>query len=213
METSKFEKKRGRVKKKIEAALTSFSISEGLDNFDESPLPFSEEVTDFSQSPEFRARTSSNASSCGRLSPIPPALESVSPLSPLNQWSELNLSEAYTDRLVEMANTMKLGTSSNSTAGTSSRGSSGSSGYLSAGGGYNSTTGFLTHNHPLPNDVDLDSLQGGLVCDVNSVIQHELNLDGNLDFDFDPTNIHNHSTAANHHPIMFLSENGMAHTI
>ena len=44
----------------------------------------------------------------------------------------------------------------------------------------------LTLNNTLPNDLDFDSLQGGLECDVNSVIQHELSVDGNLDFNFDP---------------------------
>jgi forkhead box protein O3 len=77
METSKYEKKRGRVKKKIEqlknglnvdqtSPSPSSSISEGLDMFPESPLHHS-----FQLSPEFRPRASSNASSCGRLSPIP----------------------------------------------------------------------------------------------------------------------------------------------
>jgi forkhead box protein O3 len=77
METSKYEKKRGRVKKKIEqlknglnvdqtSPSPSSSVSEGLDMFPESPLHHS-----FQLSPEFRPRASSNASSCGRLSPIP----------------------------------------------------------------------------------------------------------------------------------------------
>lgn len=47
---------------------------------------------------------------------------------------------------------------------------------------------FLQMNSPLPNDLDLnlDSLQGGLDCDVEQVIKHELSVDGNLDFNFDP---------------------------
>jgi forkhead box protein O len=71
METQKFEKKRGRVKKKVEALRNglafdttpspSSSVSEGIDM---SPLH------SFQMSPDFRPRTSSNASSCGRLSPI-----------------------------------------------------------------------------------------------------------------------------------------------
>lgn len=77
METSKFEKRRGRVKKKVEAlrnGLTdpatspSSSVSEGLDLFPDSPLPSS---GGFQLSPDFRPRASSNTSSCGRLSPIP----------------------------------------------------------------------------------------------------------------------------------------------
>lgn len=135
METSKYEKKRGRVKKKVEAlrngTLTlgentspSSSVSEGLDVFPDSPLHHS-----FQLSPDFRPRTTSNASSCGRLSPIP-AVESdmhdsqVPPLSPLSGWSS-DLSHLYpsepqpqqplpdqynAEQLVEMANThMKLG--------------------------------------------------------------------------------------------------------
>lgn len=84
METSKYEKRRGRAKKRVEAirqqaalglATTplndatpspSSSVSEGLDLFPESPL----HSGNFQLSPDFRQRASSNASSCGRLSPI-----------------------------------------------------------------------------------------------------------------------------------------------
>ncbi|KAF2904099.1 hypothetical protein ILUMI_02074, partial [Ignelater luminosus] len=77
METSKFEKRRGRVKKKVEAlrnglpdatSSPSSSVSEGLDLFPDSPLP---SAGGFQLSPDFRPRASSNTSSCGRLSPIP----------------------------------------------------------------------------------------------------------------------------------------------
>uniref|UniRef100_A0A146LDF8 Forkhead box protein O n=4 Tax=Lygus hesperus TaxID=30085 RepID=A0A146LDF8_LYGHE len=76
METSKFEKRRGRVKKKVEALRSgldatpspSSSVSESLDLFPDSPLHGG-----FQLSPDFRPRASSNASSCGRLSPIPAA--------------------------------------------------------------------------------------------------------------------------------------------
>lgn len=388
METQKFEKKRGRVKKKVEAMRSgnggagvipethspSSSVSEGLDHFDESPLLFN-------LSPEFRARTSSNASSCGRLSPIP-AVESdmhdgqVPPLSPLNHWSSADMNrlsmysdanEPYTDKLVELANTMKLGGSGsflsvnsksspttqlspatshvtlapgcsgfgssisvNSGYVNGSGGSGGGSGSLSRNGsdpyfqtsaGIDSTitltslnapngrksphqrnsflsetgsatfslvnlspslspaqsmdtianmssvssnaasrikqenhheqhqqhhrqqqqqpapvvtvTGshftarfpatscnavsrsayghvksemgptasqvmghLLSLNNSLPNDLDFDSLQGGLECDVNSVIQHELSVDGNLDFNFDPMSGSNAASSA-----------------
>lgn len=79
METSKFEKRRGRVKKKVEAmrnglqATTdatpspSSSISEGLDMFPGSPAVA---TASFQLSPDFRPRASSNASSCGRMSPF-----------------------------------------------------------------------------------------------------------------------------------------------
>ncbi|XP_065348148.1 forkhead box protein O-like isoform X2 [Cloeon dipterum] len=74
METSKFEKRRGRVKKKVEQLRNgldttpspSSSVSEGVDQFPESPI-----TLPFALSPaELRPRASSNASSCGRLSPI-----------------------------------------------------------------------------------------------------------------------------------------------
>lgn len=87
METSKFEKRRGRAKKRVEALRNaqalgianmpdvlndatpspSSSVSEGLDLFPDSPLHSS----GYQLSPDFRQRASSNASSCGRLSPIP----------------------------------------------------------------------------------------------------------------------------------------------
>ncbi|XP_049870139.1 forkhead box protein O isoform X2 [Pectinophora gossypiella] len=81
METSKFEKRRGRVKKKAEALRNgvaadaspspSSSVSESLDIFPDSPLH-----SGFQLSPDFRQRASSNASSCGRLSPIPSLITS-----------------------------------------------------------------------------------------------------------------------------------------
>ncbi|XP_060526258.1 forkhead box protein O isoform X2 [Cylas formicarius] len=76
METSKFEKRRGRVKKKVEVIRNgglpdttpspSSSVSESLDLFPDSPL---HSGGGFQLSPDFRPRTSSNSST--RLSPIP----------------------------------------------------------------------------------------------------------------------------------------------
>jgi len=43
----------------------------------------------------------------------------------------------------------------------------------------------LSLNNSLPNDLDFDSIHGGLECDVDQVIRHELSVDGNLDFNFD----------------------------
>lgn len=97
METQKYEKKRGRVKKKVEALRSgatpspSSSVSEGQDLFPDSPVHLG-----FQKSPDFRSRASSNASSCGggRLSPIP-AVESdmhdgdMPPLSPIPWNTEL----------------------------------------------------------------------------------------------------------------------------
>lgn len=149
METQKYEKKRGRVKKKVEALRASggvvhettspaSSLSEGLDAFPESPLERHSSVGGgFSLSPltDFRPRTTSNASSCGRLSP--PPLETdmhdreAPPLSPggcggwengihgsssqplyhsTSDQSAGGAGDPYTDQqLVELANTMKLG--------------------------------------------------------------------------------------------------------
>ncbi|CAO1434847.1 unnamed protein product [Diamesa hyperborea] len=79
METSKFEKRRGRAKKNVEqlrnAGITRLtdvnlsprsSVSEGFDHFPESPL----HSGSFPFLNDFRQRASSNASSVGRLSPI-----------------------------------------------------------------------------------------------------------------------------------------------
>lgn len=103
--TQKLEKKRGRVKKKLEAMRNgvappditpspSSSISEGLDMFPDSPVLNSSgsasngNPVSFQLSPDFRPRASSNASSCSRLSPIT-AIEQdnqVPPLSPVS-WN------------------------------------------------------------------------------------------------------------------------------
>ncbi|XP_063377379.1 forkhead box protein O isoform X1 [Cydia fagiglandana] len=81
METSKFEKRRGRVKKKAEALRNgatadatpspSSSVSESLDMFPESPMHSSNFQLSPANAETFRQRASSNASSVGRLSPIP----------------------------------------------------------------------------------------------------------------------------------------------
>ncbi|CAB3239408.1 unnamed protein product [Arctia plantaginis] len=83
METSKFEKRRGRVKKKAELPRNgvtadatpspSSSVSESLDMFPDSPMHSILQL-----SPDFRQRASSNASSCGRLSPIPSLIKTES---------------------------------------------------------------------------------------------------------------------------------------
>ncbi|XP_076308428.1 uncharacterized protein LOC143223831 [Tachypleus tridentatus] len=73
METSKYEKKRGRAKKSVDVLksgleLTSSpnsSFSERLDTFPESPIHKA-----FHLSPDFRPSASSNVSSYGRLSPV-----------------------------------------------------------------------------------------------------------------------------------------------
>lgn len=172
METSKFEKKRGRIKKKLEAirngtiASPGSSVSEGLDVLSGSPLH-----QGFQLSPDFRPRASSNASSYGggRLSPIL-AVESDMLLLSLSNGNGLAESE---NCISDIRGPMLSQPMTNSV-----------------------TTNGLPPSNGLPNDLDLDSLQGGLDCDVNSVIQHELRLDGNLDFNFDSSSLQGNNSAA-----------------
>ncbi|KAI1294798.1 Forkhead box protein O [Halotydeus destructor] len=258
METQKYEKKRGRVKKKIEALRAngntlpesntspSSSLSEGLDTFTDSP--HGHHVSSFNLSPDtFRPRTTSNASSCGRLSPISSAIEAdmhdnqVPPMSPTG-WtcpdlSSMNNRSLYNtveltnmtpatgdqfcaEQLVDMANAIKLNNSVNSLDNginvsllknmTSIKCdpvvTAASNGWTSSTGTSLGTTAsqvmghLLSLNNQLPNDLDFDSLQGGLECDVDQVIRHELSVDGNLDFNFDTNSLQqvngNSSTSA-----------------
>jgi len=55
----------------------------------------------------------------------------------------------------------------------------------------------ISLNNAIPYDLDLDSLQGGLDCDVDSIIRHELNVDGNLDFNFEHSMAHAHAHSMN----------------
>ncbi|XP_052808484.1 forkhead box protein O-like [Mya arenaria] len=83
METKSLEKKRGRIKKRIEA------IRAAQENGSITSEDFNDLHYGFSLSPEFRTRAGSNASSCGRLSPIQAAVEpdlhesQVPPMSPI----------------------------------------------------------------------------------------------------------------------------------
>lgn len=91
METKNLEKKRGRIKKRIDAIKAA----------QENGLISSEDFQDMhyhnfaNLSPEFRTRAGSNASSCGRLSPIQAAVEpdlhesQVPPMSPIPWGQEL----------------------------------------------------------------------------------------------------------------------------
>ncbi|KAK6171256.1 hypothetical protein SNE40_019483 [Patella caerulea] len=119
METKSYEKKRGRIKKKVEA------LRAALENSN-SPTSTTEDFLDpaypFSLS-DFRPRASSNASSCGgRLSPIQAGLESdlhdnqVPPMSPIPWATEIengfgyNSGDGFTDQLVDsLVDGMKLG--------------------------------------------------------------------------------------------------------
>ncbi|XP_072385745.1 forkhead box protein O-like isoform X1 [Diabrotica undecimpunctata] len=97
METSKFEKKRGRAKKKVEMIKNGYlpdttpspssSVSESLDLFPDSPI----HSGGFQLSPDFRPRASSNTSSCGRLSPIP-SVGAESEWATHNQFNSQNYS-------------------------------------------------------------------------------------------------------------------------
>lgn len=71
----------------------------------------------------------------------------------------------------------------------------------------------LSLNNPLPNDLDLnlDSLQGGLECDVDQVIRHELSMEGTLDFNFD--GVHGSSSAQSVQPSMTNSPQSAASTV
>lgn len=97
METKSLEKKRGRIKKRIEA------IKAGQENGSMSSEDFQDLHYNFNLSPEFRTRAGSNASSCGRLSPIQAAVEpdlhdgQVPPMSPIPWASELETDEFNTN--------------------------------------------------------------------------------------------------------------------
>lgn len=51
-----------------------------------------------------------------------------------------------------------------------------------------STAQLMGQLFSLPNDVDLNTIQEGLECDVDQVIRHELSVEGNLDFNFEHQN-------------------------
>lgn len=96
METKNLEKKRGRLKKRVEA------IRAAQENGTLSKDDFPELHYTLNLSPEFRTRAGSNASSCGRLSPIQAAVEpdlhdgQVPPMSPIPWGSELDTDDNYT---------------------------------------------------------------------------------------------------------------------
>lgn len=97
METKSLEKKRGRIKKRIEA-IRAAQENGTLSGEDLQDLHYN-----FNLSPEFRTRAGSNASSCGRLSPIQAAVEpdlhdgQVPPMSPIPWASELETEEFNTN--------------------------------------------------------------------------------------------------------------------
>lgn len=139
MEGGRYEKKRGRVKKKLEVLRNgldttpppSSSLNENLDIYPDSPHTHAVHPAYSHLSPQdYRPRASSNASSCGgRLSPIP-AIESVEPdmhdtqvppMSPLGSWggeywphhphphAHPHHHDRYTDLVDTMGEALKLG--------------------------------------------------------------------------------------------------------
>ncbi|KAL5011094.1 hypothetical protein ScPMuIL_013399 [Solemya velum] len=116
METKSYEKKRGRFKKKVELENSPSSTTED----------YIADSLGFQLSPDFRPRASSNASSCGRLSPIQAAIEpnlddnQVPPMSPIPWGVETDTdsenmnysnsgSDGFADKLVDtLVGSMKL---------------------------------------------------------------------------------------------------------
>lgn len=99
METKNLEKKRGRIKKRIDA-IRSAQENGTLSSEDFQDLQYH----NFQNlSPEFRTRAGSNASSCGRLSPIQAAVEpdlhesQVPPMSPIPWGQEMGTDDFNTN--------------------------------------------------------------------------------------------------------------------
>ncbi|XP_076445670.1 uncharacterized protein LOC143283348 [Babylonia areolata] len=88
MDTHSGEKKRGRMNKKKREAIRAALENRG------SPLNGSTDFLDTLNMGDFRSRASSNASSCSRLSPIPPDLHDnqVPPMSPIPWDGEVDVS-------------------------------------------------------------------------------------------------------------------------
>ncbi|KAH6927264.1 hypothetical protein HPB50_001225 [Hyalomma asiaticum] len=156
METPRYEKKRGRLKKKLEAlrASPSPSSSEGpLDPFPESP-------------PASRL----DLQHCSPLAPLPGSPSAWPPqqLMPVDRYGAGPLADTLTQSMTlgdrhDTAPPPPMGPSASQVMGR-----------------------LLTFNDHLPHDLDLDlDAVPGLHCDVDQVIQHELSVDGNLDFNFD----------------------------
>lgn len=98
METKNLEKKRGRVKKRVEA----YRAAQENGTLSKDDFPELQHYS-LNLSPEFRTRAGSNASSCGRLSPIQAAVEpdlhdtQVPPMSPIPWGTEIDTDDNYTN--------------------------------------------------------------------------------------------------------------------
>ena len=134
MDTKAYEKKRGRVKKKVEqmrAALEGLGSNPASEYGDSTGELSHLAESSFSLSPQdFRARTSSNASSIGRLSPIHAGLEpelqdvaAAAAAAPMSPWSQAPPGAGYQnqDTLSESLAEMFVGDalSPNNVAGSS----------------------------------------------------------------------------------------------
>uniref|UniRef100_A0AAU7YTS5 Forkhead box protein O n=1 Tax=Cacopsylla chinensis TaxID=471117 RepID=A0AAU7YTS5_9HEMI len=201
------------------------SVSESLDIFPEdSPIHFQ-------LSPDYRQRASSNASSCGRLSPIP---------SQEREWLPYTHPYLGAEQLAgSLEQTMKLGDPAYMSYpspppyhATSPRGSYGaqpppppyqspsnqqqqcphhlvnscsccqqgikqesiSPSYLASPSPSPPATlvgqvlSTLNGNNAIDDFLSIDSLQGNFECNVDEVIRHEISLEGDLDFNFPPSN-------------------------
>lgn len=74
----------------------------------------------------------------------------------------------------------------------------------------NHVSGHLMYN-PFPQDLDFEPLPGGLECDVDQVIRHELSVDGNLDFNFDPSAMNGSSANSQHHQAAITTTRSWVH--
>ena len=120
MDTKAYEKKRSRVKKKLDQ-LRALGVDHSPKSSDYGDSDLGHGIDPFSLSPQdFRARTSSNASSLGgRLSPIQSMYEpdlhdrQVPPMSPIawNRTSSYSPSEGFTETLSESMAEMFVGDS------------------------------------------------------------------------------------------------------
>uniref|UniRef100_A0A2R5LA31 Forkhead box protein O n=2 Tax=Ornithodoros turicata TaxID=34597 RepID=A0A2R5LA31_9ACAR len=173
METPRYEKKRGRLKKKLEAlraSPTSPSSSEGgtagLDAFPESPFGTPSSI-DWAPRPDRYGAD-----------PLADTLTHSMTLAERSPY-------AYRDGVATPAQPAFVEEEGVSLGTTASQvGTEGPASTLRVVVGHLLQS--LGAPDPLPQDLDLlESLQGGLECDVDQVIRHELSVDGNLDFNFD----------------------------
>lgn len=76
----------------------------------------------------------------------------------------------------------------------------------------NHVVGHLLYNS-FPQDLDFEPslLSSGLECDVDQVIRHELSVDGNLDFNFDPSGMNGTSSNSQHHQPPITSTRSWVH--